>query len=155
MRHQKLKSLHQLIDAQRFLGWLVPGEGFEPPTFGLQNRCTTTVLTRRAAWLTVKAGPHQHRPDPQAPGLCRSNMGENQHDPRTRLEPARNPASGQSASWAHTADIRGDLELRGNVIGPYDLMIAGYARSRGLVIVTGSLGEFQRVPGLRCEGWQV
>ena len=27
----------------------VPGEGFEPPTFGLQNRCTTTVLTRRAA----------------------------------------------------------------------------------------------------------
>ena len=25
----------------------LPGEGFEPPTFGLQNRCTTTVLTRR------------------------------------------------------------------------------------------------------------
>ncbi len=30
-------------------GWPMPGEGFEPPTFGLQNRCTTTVLTRRAA----------------------------------------------------------------------------------------------------------
>ena len=29
---------------QRFV--LMPGEGFEPPTFGLQNRCTTTVLTR-------------------------------------------------------------------------------------------------------------
>ena len=27
---------------------MVPGEGFEPPTFGLQNRCTTTVLTRQA-----------------------------------------------------------------------------------------------------------
>lgn len=26
---------------------LVPAEGFEPPTFGLQNRCTTTVLSRR------------------------------------------------------------------------------------------------------------
>ena len=25
----------------------LPGEGFEPPAFGLQNRCTTTVLTRR------------------------------------------------------------------------------------------------------------
>ena len=25
----------------------MPGEGFEPPTFGLQNRCTATVLTRR------------------------------------------------------------------------------------------------------------
>ena len=26
--------------------FLVPGEGIEPPTFGLQNRCTTAVLTR-------------------------------------------------------------------------------------------------------------
>jgi hypothetical protein len=25
---------------------MVPGEGFEPPTFGLQNRCTAAVLTR-------------------------------------------------------------------------------------------------------------
>ncbi len=25
---------------------LVPGEGLEPPTFGLQNRCTAAVLTR-------------------------------------------------------------------------------------------------------------
>ena len=35
--------------------WLavVPGEGFEPPTFGLQNRCTTTVLTRQINDLAV------------------------------------------------------------------------------------------------------
>ncbi len=25
----------------------MPAEGFEPPTFGLQNRCTTTVLSRQ------------------------------------------------------------------------------------------------------------
>ncbi len=25
----------------------MPGEGIEPPTFGLQNRCTTAVLTRQ------------------------------------------------------------------------------------------------------------
>ncbi len=54
---------------------------------------------------------------------------------------------------AHTADMRGDLERRGNLIGPYDLMIAGHARSRGLVVVTGNLGEFQRVLGLRSEDW--
>jgi hypothetical protein len=30
-----------------FEGKMVPAEGFEPPTFGLQNRCTTTVLSRR------------------------------------------------------------------------------------------------------------
>ncbi len=26
---------------------MVPAEGIEPPTFGLQNRCTTAVLSRR------------------------------------------------------------------------------------------------------------
>jgi hypothetical protein len=27
---------------------MVPAEGFEPPTYGLQNRCTTTVLSRQS-----------------------------------------------------------------------------------------------------------
>lgn len=58
-----------------------------------------------------------------------------------------------SEAAAHTAEIRGDLERRGCVIGPYDLMIAGHARSRGLIVVTGNMGEFQRVQGLRCEDW--
>ena len=30
---------------------MVPGEGFEPPTFGLQNRCTATVLTRHQEFI--------------------------------------------------------------------------------------------------------
>jgi hypothetical protein len=47
--------------------------------------------------------------------------------------------------------IRAYLETRNCVIGPYDLMIAGHARSRGSVVVTGNLGEFQRVQGLRSE----
>ena len=54
---------------------------------------------------------------------------------------------------AHFGDIRADLERRGMVIGPYDLMVAGHARSRGLIVVTGNLGEFARVDGLRCEDW--
>jgi hypothetical protein len=33
--------------ACKLLLQLVPGEGFEPPTFGLQNRCTAPVLTRQ------------------------------------------------------------------------------------------------------------
>lgn len=60
-----------------------------------------------------------------------------------------------SEAAAHTAEIRADLEMRGCVIGPYDLMIAGHARSRGLVVVTGNLGEFNRVRGLLCEDWLV
>lgn len=58
-----------------------------------------------------------------------------------------------SDAAAHTAEIRAELERLGCVIGPYDLMIAGHARSRGLVVVTGNLGEFERVRGLRCEDW--
>src|SRR5690349_5681500 len=45
-----------------------------------------------------------------------------------------------SEAAGHTADIRADLERRGCVIGPYDLMIAGHARSRGLMVITGNLG---------------
>lgn len=54
---------------------------------------------------------------------------------------------------AHYAEIRAVLERKGQVIGAYDLMIAGHARSLGLVVVTGSLGEFTRVDGLRAEDW--
>jgi tRNA(fMet)-specific endonuclease VapC len=32
-------------------------------------------------------------------------------------------------------------------------MIAGHARSLGLVVITGNLGEFRRVEGLRSEDW--
>lgn len=54
----------------------------------------------------------------------------------------------------HAADIRATLERKGQVIGGYDLLIAGHARSRGLIVVTGNLREFERVEGLRCEDWE-
>lgn len=54
----------------------------------------------------------------------------------------------------HAADIRAVLEGQGRTIGGYDLLIAGHARSRGLIVVTGNLREFARVDGLRCEDWE-
>lgn len=54
---------------------------------------------------------------------------------------------------AHAGDIRATLEREGRTIGGYDVLIAGHARSRGLIVVTGNLGEFTRVDGLRCEDW--
>lgn len=53
----------------------------------------------------------------------------------------------------HAADIKADLQRRGQMIGANDLLIAGHARSRGLIVVTGNLREFGRVDGLRCEDW--
>jgi len=49
--------------------------------------------------------------------------------------------------------IKATLEKRGDVIGPYDMMIAGHARSQGLILVTNNEREFQRVEGLRVENW--
>lgn len=54
---------------------------------------------------------------------------------------------------AHSAEIGTALERSGPVIGAYEPPIAGHARSRGWVVVTGNLGEFGRVEGLRCEDW--
>jgi tRNA(fMet)-specific endonuclease VapC len=53
----------------------------------------------------------------------------------------------------HAAEIRATLEREGRQIGGYDVLIAGHARSRGLVVVTGNLGAFSRVDGLRSEDW--
>ncbi|MDR6924816.1 tRNA(fMet)-specific endonuclease VapC [Pseudomonas sp. BE134] len=54
---------------------------------------------------------------------------------------------------AHTGMIRSELAKAGTPIGPYDHMIAGHARSRGLIVVTNNVREFVRVPGLRVEDW--
>lgn len=59
-----------------------------------------------------------------------------------------------AAAAHHAADIRATLEREGRAIGGYDALIAGHARSRGLIVVTGNLGEFTRVAGLRCEDWE-
>ena len=53
----------------------------------------------------------------------------------------------------HTGQIRAELAQRGKPIGPYDQMIAGHARSQGLVLVTNNTKEFKQVPGLRLENW--
>jgi tRNA(fMet)-specific endonuclease VapC len=61
------------------------------------------------------------------------------------------PFDAQAA--AHFGQIRADLTRRGRPIGPYDMMIAAVARSRGLMLVTNNMSEFERVPGLRLEDW--
>ena len=49
--------------------------------------------------------------------------------------------------------LRSDLTNSGTTIGPFDTLIAGHARSEGLILVTNNVGEFSRVPGLEIENW--
>jgi len=53
----------------------------------------------------------------------------------------------------HTGQIHAEQAAAGNPIGPYDQMIAGHARSLGLVVVTNNVKEFKRVEGLRVDNW--
>jgi tRNA(fMet)-specific endonuclease VapC len=52
------------------------------------------------------------------------------------------------------AEIRAALATAGTPIGPYDVLIAGQALQRGLVVVTRNTREFSRVPGLAVENWE-
>ncbi|MCY1220959.1 tRNA(fMet)-specific endonuclease VapC [compost metagenome] len=57
------------------------------------------------------------------------------------------------AAATHTGQLRAELARSGTPIGPYDQLIAGHARSQGLILVTNNRREFDRVPGLRVEDW--
>ncbi|WP_404406647.1 type II toxin-antitoxin system VapC family toxin [Pelagibacterium halotolerans] len=50
-------------------------------------------------------------------------------------------------------EIRAELKRAGSPIGPYDVLIAGQAKARGMTLITRNTGEFQRVSGLCIEDW--
>jgi tRNA(fMet)-specific endonuclease VapC len=52
------------------------------------------------------------------------------------------------------AAIRAALKTRGRPIGAYDVLIAGTALARGLVVVTSNVVEFERINGLQVEDWR-
>ena len=52
------------------------------------------------------------------------------------------------------ADIRAFLKSKGQLIGAYDLLIAGCAKSRRLILVTSNISEFERVEDLEIENWR-
>jgi tRNA(fMet)-specific endonuclease VapC len=118
---------------------------------------------------TIKSRP-QHVRDAfnrHAPQLCISTvtLGELVYGAEKSQQPERNLAvvagmaarlevlSFDTSGAMHFGQIRAELARSGRPIGPYDMMIAGHARSRGLVLVTNNTAEFERVPGLRLENW--
>ena len=50
-------------------------------------------------------------------------------------------------------EIRGRLAKVGKSIGPYDVLIAGQALARGLVLISHNVREFERVSELQLEDW--
>jgi tRNA(fMet)-specific endonuclease VapC len=50
--------------------------------------------------------------------------------------------------------VRAQLRVKGTPVGPYDVLIAGQALGRRLVLVTHNRREFARVAGLVTEDWE-
>ena len=53
-----------------------------------------------------------------------------------------------------SAAIQAHLDRAGQPIGPLDVLIAGVALARDLVLVTSNEREFERVEGLFIENWR-
>jgi tRNA(fMet)-specific endonuclease VapC len=51
-------------------------------------------------------------------------------------------------------EARAILSAKGTPIGPLDVLIAGVALARKLILITNNTSEFQRVSGLKVRDWQ-
>ena len=51
------------------------------------------------------------------------------------------------------AELWAKLSAQGNKIGPHDSWLAASCLAHGLVMITGNIREFERVPGLSVEAW--
>ena len=51
------------------------------------------------------------------------------------------------------AAIRAQLQKAGKPIGPYDLLIAGLARTKDMILVSNNSKEFGRIKDLKLENW--
>jgi tRNA(fMet)-specific endonuclease VapC len=71
-----------------------------------------------------------------------------------RLDELQIPSLALDREDARSAgEIRAVLKKAGTPIGPYDILIAGQAFARNLILVTNNTGEFARIGGLQIEDW--
>jgi len=94
-----------------------------------------TIVAYEIEYGTLKGGPSRRR---EVVSKLLSGIQQIPFDREAALESAR---------------IRVDLEARGSLIGPMDLLIAGTAVSRGAILATNNTREFSRIKGLRLSDW--
>lgn len=54
---------------------------------------------------------------------------------------------------SEAASMRARLEKKGMPIGPYDILIAGIAKSRNMTLVTNNTRELERIDNLKLDNW--
>lgn len=97
--------------------------------------------------------------------LSSITVAELQHGVEKSGDPARNRGALEQfllpfavvafdrAAAAAYGRVRADLERRGTPIGALDMLIAAHALHLEVTLVTNTMREFSRVPGLTLEDW--
>ena len=124
------------------------------------NICIYLIKNRPA---TILARFSQHEPKDVAIstitlfelqyGIEKSQYQERSHKALAKFLSPLNVLGLNRHAAMEAAAIRAQLEKNGLPIGPYDLLIAGVARSRDMVLVTNNTKEFGRIDGLALENW--
>ena len=51
------------------------------------------------------------------------------------------------------AHLRNELEMKGNIIGSMDMMIAASAIAEDAILITNNMAHFSRIQNLKLENW--
>jgi tRNA(fMet)-specific endonuclease VapC len=87
-------------------------------------------------------------------GVAKSGSLRNREALEMFLAPLEVLPFDNAVMWYH-ADLRADLQRRGEPIGALDTMIAAHAMAFNTTLVSNNTREFSRVAGLSLENWAV
>ena len=87
-------------------------------------------------------------------GVAKSGSLRNREALEMFLAPLEVLPFDNAVMW-HYADLRAELERRGEPIGTLDTMIAAHAMAYNTTLVSNNTREFSRVAGLSLENWAV
>lgn len=87
-------------------------------------------------------------------GATKSNAGERTLGRLNRFFKLFESLPFDDRSAATYGAVRADLERRGLLIGPNDLMIAAIALASDSILITHNTREFARIDNLKHEDWE-
>ena len=85
-------------------------------------------------------------------GVEKSGSERNKQALKKFLSPLEILPYDEQAVW-HYAQLRHDLQSKGQTIGSLDMLIAAHALALDVVLVTNNTKEFERIERLKLESW--
>ena len=85
-------------------------------------------------------------------GVEKSGSERNKQALNKFLSPLEILPYDEQAVW-HYAQLRHDLQSKGQTIGSLDMLIAAHALALDVVLVTNNTKEFERIERLKLENW--